>query len=335
MEDTGFKRKKVEAITLGEKIRKLRSEYRMSFVEVSRSTKIPVKYLEYLERAEYEKLPADVYVRGYLRSYAKHLGLEEESLIKLYEKEQHIDKNLGRGRVVFGINPRTPLQGAGFIITSKELIIGGVALVLLFIGAYLYGEFRSFASDPYLVVNQPANGAVVTDTKLSLSGKADARAVVMVNDSLVHVATDGSFQEELVLHSGQNTIVVSAKNRFDKEKRITLSVEANIATGGQSLSDAVSLESKRQEKTFQIELSVRGPFQGGQAGTRVTVESDGALIYSGLLEENDPRVFTGVRTVKIRSENGPSTWVKVGNDAAKMLSSEPGLAEKEFTAPDL
>jgi len=59
------------------------------------------------------------------------------------------------------------------------------------------------------------------------------------------------------------------------------------------------------------------------------------LVYSGLLEENDPRVFTGAKTVKIRSENGPSTWVKVGSDAAGMLSSEPGLAEKEFTAPDL
>lgn len=329
MEDTGFRRKKVEAITLGEKIRKLRSEYRMSFIEVSRATKIPIKYLEYLERAEYEKLPADVYVRGYLRSYAKHLGLPEEALTKLYEKEQHIDKNLGRERVVFGINPRAPLQGVGFIITSKELVISGVILVLLIIGAYLYREFQSFASDPYLVVNQPISGAVVTNTKLTLSGKADARAVVMVNDALVHVTGDGSFQEELVLHSGQNTIVVSAKNRFDKEKSITLSVEADIATGTESLFDAIPLESVRQEKTFPVELSVRG------RSTRVTVEVDGSLVYSGLLEEKDPRVFIGTKVVKIRSENGPSTWVKIGSTAIQALSSDIGSVEKEFFAPSL
>ncbi len=335
MEDIGFKRKKVEAITLGEKIRKLRSEYRMSFIEVSRSTKIPVKYLEYLERAEYDKLPADVYVRGYLRSYAKHLGLPEETLTKLYEKEQHIDKNLGRGRVVFGIKPRIPLKGSGLIVTSKELIISSVVLVLLIIGAYLYQEFQSFVSDPYLVVDQPLNGSRVTDTKLNISGKADARAVVMVNDALVPVASDGSFQEELVLHSGQNTIVVSAKNRFDKEKRITLSVDADIALGGESLSNAIPLEGELKEKTFPIEISARISSEKKEKSVRITVEVDGALVYSGLLEEKSPRLFEGRRQVKVRSDSGSSTFVRIGSDVAKSLSSESGSAEKEFSAPNL
>ena len=335
MEDIGFKRKKVEAMTLGEKIRKLRSEYRMSFVEVSRSTKIPVKYLEYLERAEYEKLPADVYVRGYLRSYAKHLGLEEEALTKLYEKEQHIDKNLGRGRVVFGIKPRSPIQGSGIIITSKELIITGVILVLFMIGIYLYREFRSFVSDPYLVVDQPTQGMAVTDTRLTLSGRADVRAVVMVNDALVPVAADGSFQEELILHPGQNTLVVSAKNRFDKEKKITLSVEADIAPSPELLPDVMSLDSERKEKTFPIELTLRGTLSENQGGVRVTVEIDDVLVYSGILEEKKPLSFDGIKKVKIRSDKGSSTLVKIGSEAMKPLSSESEPVEKEFFAPNL
>lgn len=328
MEDTGFKRKKVEVMTLGEKIRKLRSEYRMSFAEVSRSTKIPIKYLEYLESAEYDKLPADVYVRGYLRSYARHLGLAEETLIKLYEKEQHINKNLGRERTVFGIKPRVPLQGSGFVVTSKELLIGGVVSVLFVIGVYLYQEFRSFVSDPYLVVMEPINGARVVEAGLRLSGKADARAVVSVNDALVLVASDGNFYEDLVLHPGQNTIVVVAKNRFDKEKKIVLSVEADIAPGAVLSTDTASVEAEQKEKTFPIELSARG------GSTRVTVEVDGALVYSGLLEEGTLRSFTGINKVKIRSENGASTWVKIGNGAAVVLSPDPGVAEKEFVAPN-
>lgn len=319
----------MEAMTLGEKILKLRSEYRMSFTEVSRATKIPIKYLEYLERAEYEKLPADVYVRGYLRSYARHLGLPDEALIKLYEKEQHINKNLGRERVVSGVEPRIPLQGGGFVVTSKELLIGGVALVLLVIGVYLYQEFRSFVSDPYLVVTEPMNGATVSVSELNLSGKADARAVVSVNDALVPVGSDGSFHENLVLHAGQNTIVVSAKNRFDKEKKIALSVEADLATPPLSDVNPMPTENAPKEKTFPVELSVRG------APTTVTVEVDGALVYSGLLEEKTPRVFAGVKRVKIRSENGLSTWVKVGGNPIEVLSIASGAAEKEFLTPNL
>ncbi len=335
MEDIGFKRKKVEAITLGEKIRKLRSEYRMSFIEVSRATKIPVKYLEYLETARYDKLPADVYVRGYLRSYAKHLGLAEETLTKLYEKEQHIDKNLGRERIVFGINPRIPIEGSALIITSKELIMSAVVLVLLIIGAYLYREFQSFVSDPYLMVSQPVNGSTVTEAELTLSGKADARAVVMVNDAPIPVAADGNFEEELVLHPGQNTIIVSAKNRFDKEKRITLSIEADIAGNDESLSDMMPLDSERKEKEFPIELSMRNSPQENQSGVRVTVEIDGALVYSGLLEEKNPLSFKGIKQVKIRSDNGFLTWVRIGDDISRPLSSDTVPAEKEFFAPNL
>ncbi len=329
MEDTGFKRKKVEAMTLGEKIGRLRSEYRMSFAEVSRATKIPIKYLECLERAEYEKLPADVYVRGYLRSYARHLGLPDEALIKLYEKEQHINKNLGRERKVSGIRPRLPLQGAGFVVTSKEVIIALSGLVLFVIGIYLYREFRAFVSDPYLIVVEPQNDAVVSVPELSLSGKADARAVVSVNDTLVPVASDGSFHENLVLHAGQNAIVIVAKNRFDKEKKIVLSVRADIASEEVPAADAVPLDTIHKEKTFPVGLSVRG------VGVKVTVEVDGALIYSGLLEEKSPRQFDGVKRVKIRSENGSATFVRVGGNPLEALSSDSGLAEREFLAPNL
>lgn len=329
MEDTGFKRKKVEAMTLGEKIRKLRSEYRMSFAEVSRATKIPVKYLEYLEHAEYEKLPADVYVRGYLRSYARHLGLSDETLIKLYEKEQHINKNLGRERTVSGIRPRVPLSGTGFAVTSKEVIIASSALVLFVIGVYLYREFRAFVSDPYLIVTEPSNESVISTPELRLSGKADARAVVSVNDTPVLVESDGSFREELVLHAGQNTIVIVARNRFEKEKKIVLSVRADIASNAVSPSDPLPTDAVQKEKTFPIELSVRGE------GTRVTVEVDGALVYSGLLDEKNPRQFEGAKQVKIRSENGRATFVRVSGNPPESLSSEEGLAEKEFVNSSL
>lgn len=329
MEDTGFKRKKVEVMTLGEKLRKLRGEYRMSFTEISRATKIPIKYLEYLERAEYGKLPADVYVRGYLRSYARHLGLSDETLIGLYEKEQHINKNLGRERVVSGIQPRLPIQGAGFIVTSKEVVIALSALVLFLIGTYLYREFRAFVSDPYLIVTEPLNEAVIPASELSLSGRADPRAVVSVNDTLVPVGSDGSFRENLVLHPGQNTIIVVARNRFEKEKKIVLSVRSDVVSTTIPSSDPMPADGTRQEKKFPVELSVRGD------GVKVAVEVDGALVYSGLLDEKNPRQFEGVRRVKVRSENGAATFVRVGGDRPEPLASAEGSAEKEFVSPEL
>ncbi|MEK9174337.1 MAG: helix-turn-helix domain-containing protein, partial [Patescibacteria group bacterium] len=68
MVEANFTRKKIQSLTLGEKLQKLRGDTHVPLTEVARSTRIRVRYLEYLENGEYEKLPADVYVRGFLRN---------------------------------------------------------------------------------------------------------------------------------------------------------------------------------------------------------------------------------------------------------------------------
>jgi len=105
MINSGFTKKRVGTLTLGEKLRKLRSDRRMSLNEVSRVTKIQIVYLERLEEGMYDKLPADVYVKGFLRSYAEFLGVDEEILVKLYEKEKGIKKNLEKRK-----NPGMPAR---------------------------------------------------------------------------------------------------------------------------------------------------------------------------------------------------------------------------------
>ena len=71
----GFVKKSVETLTLGEKLKKIRSERRIGLTDISRFTKIQLKYLEDIEEGRYEKLPSDVYVKGFLKSYAKFLGV--------------------------------------------------------------------------------------------------------------------------------------------------------------------------------------------------------------------------------------------------------------------
>lgn len=58
----------------------------MSIDEIAGVTRIPVRSLEYLEAGLFEKLPADVFVRGFLRSYARCVGLDAEEAIRRYTR---------------------------------------------------------------------------------------------------------------------------------------------------------------------------------------------------------------------------------------------------------
>ncbi len=52
--------------------------------EVSAATKIPLRVLQSLEQGFWENLPADVFVRGFVRSYAKHVGMPPEEACLCY-----------------------------------------------------------------------------------------------------------------------------------------------------------------------------------------------------------------------------------------------------------
>lgn len=57
-----------------------------SLDEIAGVTRIPARSLEYLESGQFEKLPADVFVRGFLRSYARCVGLDVDETIRRYTR---------------------------------------------------------------------------------------------------------------------------------------------------------------------------------------------------------------------------------------------------------
>lgn len=72
--------------TPGEMLREGRVRMGMSFSDVARHLKLHPRQVEALERDDYATLPGPVFVRGFLRNYARLLGLEGEVLIAQSEK---------------------------------------------------------------------------------------------------------------------------------------------------------------------------------------------------------------------------------------------------------
>ncbi|MDO9556955.1 MAG: DUF4115 domain-containing protein [Coriobacteriia bacterium] len=58
-----------------------------TLADVEFGTKIMSRTLEAIEHGRYESLPSSVYVKGYLQSYAKYLGLEQKPILDAYKQE--------------------------------------------------------------------------------------------------------------------------------------------------------------------------------------------------------------------------------------------------------
>jgi cytoskeleton protein RodZ len=74
--------------TFGRKLRGERKDRGIGLDEIAAATKISRHYLEALEQDDFERLPGDVFTKGYVRAYAQHLGVAPEILVEEYERDR-------------------------------------------------------------------------------------------------------------------------------------------------------------------------------------------------------------------------------------------------------
>ncbi|TET92201.1 MAG: helix-turn-helix domain-containing protein [Desulfobacteraceae bacterium] len=131
MEKSTNKKKEKETtdnISLGSLLRKAREERHIELDEIFEVTRIRRHNLEALENEEWSKLPSQIFVKGFLRSYAEFLGLDKETIIHHYLRTSSFQKS----------NPEVskkirPQSGRPYLI----IIIPVLALALIIALIYL------------------------------------------------------------------------------------------------------------------------------------------------------------------------------------------------------
>lgn len=69
---------------VGQLLREAREQQGLTLGQVEAALRIRRDYLEALETENFEALPAPVYARGFLATYARHLGLDPDEVLGLY-----------------------------------------------------------------------------------------------------------------------------------------------------------------------------------------------------------------------------------------------------------
>lgn len=67
--------------TVGQYLKKQRETRQMSVEEVARATRVPMSSVERIEADQFDDLPGEVFVRGFLKSYARAVGAEPDEVL--------------------------------------------------------------------------------------------------------------------------------------------------------------------------------------------------------------------------------------------------------------
>ena len=219
---TGFVTKSVESETVGERLKNVRLNKKSSLDQIAGEIGVRPDYLEALEEGRYDDLPADVYVKGFLKAYADYLDVPSEGLLKLYQKDRKLKKELVKLKK--GYQPVKPVKSPRFVVTPKMMVVTGAALVILIIVGYFVYQVSAFAESPKVEVSSPSSDMTVRGDALRVAGAVDPNIEVKINGQIVYLGGDGRFEEEINLKPGLNEIVVVGKNRIGKETIIKRNV---------------------------------------------------------------------------------------------------------------
>ena len=180
---------------IGRALRAARQRRGKSLEVASRETRVRIDYLDALENESFEALGSDVYVRGFLRSYAKYLGLNHEKVIAVYERTS------GRPSPAPAPVERSPTVAhtEALVLTEKKrpnwLLAGAAALIALSAAAAIGLLNRSNAVPPPATVTEPPAVPVLPRTvEVGVAAKAPTQ---------VRVVLDGEETQEFLLDEGE------------------------------------------------------------------------------------------------------------------------------------
>lgn len=86
----------LESLSFGRYLKKVRLESGISLQQVANETKIGIENLLFIEKEDHDKLPAEVFVKGFLRAYAKAVAADPDHVVDQYLKSRDVLQETAR-----------------------------------------------------------------------------------------------------------------------------------------------------------------------------------------------------------------------------------------------
>ena len=218
-----------ELASFGEELRREREIRGISLKEISDATKISKRFLEAIERNDHKTLPAPVFTRGFVREYARYLGLNAEEIVNRYNfgaaGDDRIEKSIHLERLVTLPPPREmPRQGIPppYARIDRNVYITLIIVVALVAVSWWAVRFKrqrdaqSESAVAQIPIAAPPVTATVAPPPAPPPKDDTLRLVVETTaDSYIHLEVDGkTVYADVMKEGGRQSFEAKEQFRF-------------------------------------------------------------------------------------------------------------------------
>jgi cytoskeletal protein RodZ len=198
--------------TVGELLKIEREKRRISRSQLAQEIRVKENFIHALEENRFKDLPAAVFVKGYIKAYARILNFDPDPMLALLRRDF---KESAKGKLV----PQEflkPILRSSSLSSVRFALFGGVG-VFLALFLYIGVRWYSFISPPKIMITVPAENEIVSP-QVIIQGVTEPESRVKINSQAVPVQADGYFETNITLpNEGMSTITVESTDRQEKK----------------------------------------------------------------------------------------------------------------------
>jgi cytoskeleton protein RodZ len=154
----------VEGASFGEWLRRQREMREISLRDIADRTKISLRYLEAMEADRFDLLPAPIFAKGFLREYARYVGLSPDEVVNHYlavHQPEEVDQP--GDATLMAIERKRKKKGRSWTWGLFLLLAGALLLALVALFSWMADkrEKQPAAAPPQVAAPQPEPRPVV------------------------------------------------------------------------------------------------------------------------------------------------------------------------------
>ena len=209
-----------ELATFGEELRREREIRGISLKEISDATKISKRFLEAIENNDHRTLPAPVFTRGFVREYARYLGLNAEEMVTRYNYAAAGDDRIEQSSHLQSlVRPESPEPAKGIPRTRIDrnvVFLVVIVAALLLVTAWALRFRRDMGAG---AVDTVAHAAVAAPRPSPAPAKTASQPPAVApapHDDLLHMTIELTDDSWVTLEADGKTVISDELKRGDR-----------------------------------------------------------------------------------------------------------------------
>ena len=166
--------------TFGERLKREREMREVSLKEVTSATRIGPRFLEALENEEWEKLPGGIFNRGFVRSIARFLGLDEENLLAEYDLARG-DQSMPAPQPYENKLPRPPIWFPILAVLALLAVLGGLVAGGIYGWRWYSARRAAKQSSSSALLSSQTQSGIASVTPATGAAQSSDSAIVTTN----------------------------------------------------------------------------------------------------------------------------------------------------------